>query len=243
MSTAVVIDADGLTFGATLEPGPVAEQVTLRLDDGAQFLVPNELLVQRADGRYDLGMRLSDYATQQLETSLQVNQETGLDPAMSLEPASEKPALETDTGGAITHEATAETPETGDVVIPLVAETLEVGKRTVARAKVQLHKYVTECTETASMPLTQEHVEIERISVNRPVEEAEPVRFDGDTMIVPRYEEVLVVSKQLMLVEEVRVTTRRTERQETQQVTLRREELEIDRLAAERPDDESAGNE
>ncbi len=138
--------------------------------------------------------------------------------------------------GAVTDEslvegAEAETSE--DTVIPVVEETLRIGKRTVERGVVQLRKRVVERQETVDIALQQERVEVERVSIGRPVDEATLVRQEGDTMIVPLFEEVLVVSKQLMLVEEVRITTQRTERREPQQVMLRREEVEIERKEVE----------
>ena len=116
-----------------------------------------------------------------------------------------------------------------ETVVSLAEETLQVGKRSVERGRVRLHKTVTERLETAELTLTREEVEVERVTINRPVEAAEPVRYEGDVMVIPRYEEVLVVSKQLMLVEELRVRTLRSERREPQQVTLRREELSVER--------------
>ena len=121
-------------------------------------------------------------------------------------------------------------PEGEQAVITLAEETLRIGKRTV-EGRVRLHKTVSERLETVDVPLVREQVEVERVSVNRPVEEAEGVRMEGEVMVIPRYEEVLVVSKQLVLVEEVRVRTLRTERREPQQVTLRREELSVERDA------------
>ncbi len=123
-----------------------------------------------------------------------------------------------------TPEAAAE-----ETVVSLAEETLQVGKRTVERGRVRLHKTVTERTETAELTLRREQVEVERVTINRPVEEVGSVRYEGDVMVIPRYEEVLVVSKQLMLVEELRVRTVRSERREPQQVTLRREELSVER--------------
>lgn len=220
---AVVVDAEGLAFNARLESveadvgdGVGENQILLHLEDGAQFLVPAELLVPRADGRYNLRLKLREYASQtDLETDL----------------AASETLAESDIQSDI-QSTTADTPETGDTVIPLVEETLKVGKRTVERNRVQLHKYVTERTELADVPLTQERLEVERVKVGRPVDEAAPVRHEGDTMIIPLYEEVLVVTKRLMLVEEVRITTQRSERHEPQQVTLRREELSVERLEA-----------
>lgn len=134
-------------------------------------------------------------------------------------------------GAAISGDVKGTKAENGseDTVIPIVEETLRVDRRTVERGVVQLHKRVVERQETVDVPLQQERIEIERVSINRVVSEAAPVRQEGDTMIVPLFEEVLAVSKQLMLVEEVRITTQRTERREQQQVTLRREEVSVGR--------------
>lgn len=114
-------------------------------------------------------------------------------------------------------------------VIPLAEETLRVEKRTVERGRVQVNKRVIAREETVDVPLHQEQIEFERVSINRPVTEPAPVRHEGDTIIIPLYEEVLVVTKQLMLVEEVRVSRRRSERREPQQIVLRREEAVVER--------------
>lgn len=116
-----------------------------------------------------------------------------------------------------------------ETVVPLAEESLRIGKRTVERGRVRLHKTVSERLETVDVPLVREQVEVERVSIGRPVEAATSVRYEGDVMVIPRFEEVLVVSKQLVLVEELRVRTVRTERREPQQVTLRREELSVER--------------
>ncbi|MDB5301088.1 MAG: hypothetical protein JWO87_2751, partial [Phycisphaerales bacterium] len=63
------------------------------------------------------------------------------------------------------------------------------------------------------------------------VEVVPEVRREGDTLIVPLVEEVLVVEKRLVLREEVRVTTRRSQTHQPQRVTLRSEEAEIERIA------------
>ena len=129
----------------------------------------------------------------------------------------------------LAQQAAAPSGNAEETVVSLAEEVLQVGKRTVERSQVRLHKTVSERTETAELTLLREEVEVERVSVNRPVDEAEPVRYEGEVMVIPRYEEVLVVSKQLVLVEELRVRTVRSERREPQQVTLQREELSVER--------------
>ena len=61
------------------------------------------------------------------------------------------------------------------------------------------------------------------------------MRQEGDTLIVPVLEEVLVVEKRLLLKEEVRITRTRTEVHSPQAVTLRSEEAVIEEIAPENP--------
>ena len=75
---------------------------------------------------------------------------------------------------------------------------------------------------------------IERVPVNRVVEGPIPVRYEGDTMILSLLEEVLVVETRLLLKEEVHMTTRRTETHTPARVTLRHEDVTIERVDRER---------
>ena len=80
-------------------------------------------------------------------------------------------------------------------------------------------------------------VEVERVPVNRPVDAVQDVRVEGDVTVIPVYEEVLVLQKQLVLREEVRLTTRRDRVAGPERVTLRRQRVEIERLPPSDPDD------
>ncbi|RYE18527.1 MAG: DUF2382 domain-containing protein [Sphingobacteriaceae bacterium] len=57
-----------------------------------------------------------------------------------------------------------------------------------------------------------------------------PVRVEGDTTIISVVKEVLVVEKRLMLVEEIHLSKNRTETLTTVNETLRKEEVEINRI-------------
>ncbi len=118
---------------------------------------------------------------------------------------------------------------TDRTVIPLIEESLEVSKRTVTTGKVLLHKRVQEYQETLDEPLAVHTFDVERVVLNLPIESAPAVRVEGDVTIYPLVEEQMVLTKQLILKEEVRVTKRSTERRDTQVVTLRREHLEVER--------------
>jgi len=55
-------------------------------------------------------------------------------------------------------------------------------------------------------------------------------RIEGDVMIVPVLEEVVVVKKQLVLKEELHITRRRIAERDSRTVTLRREEATVERI-------------
>jgi len=67
------------------------------------------------------------------------------------------------------------------------------------------------------------------VPVGRVVEAMEGPREEGDTLIFPVYDEVLVVEKRLVLREEVRLRRSRRAQHEQQRVTLRREDVQIER--------------
>ena len=116
-------------------------------------------------------------------------------------------------------------------VIPVLDEQLDVHTRRVETdAGVRVTKTIDEREETVDVPLTKEDVEVERVAINRAVDAPLSVRHEGDTMIIPIVEEVLVVEKRLMLKEEIRVTRRRHEVREPQRVTLKSEHAEVERI-------------
>lgn len=117
-----------------------------------------------------------------------------------------------------------------ETVIPVVAEEVEVGKRTVERGRVRVRKGVETREEEVAIPLVREEVEVERVPINRPVDAPPQPRREGDVWIVPVLEEVLVVEKRLMLKEELRITRRRVEGTARERVTLRTETATVVRV-------------
>jgi uncharacterized protein (TIGR02271 family) len=120
------------------------------------------------------------------------------------------------------------------IVIPVIAEELEVVTREVERLGVRLIKSVTERTETVDVPLMEEHAEVQRVTINRVVDAPPPVRYEGDAMIIPVLEEVLVTEKRLVLREELHVKKWQAQARKPQTVTLRREQVRVEDPSAER---------
>jgi uncharacterized protein (TIGR02271 family) len=123
------------------------------------------------------------------------------------------------------------------LVVPIIEETLDVQKRTVDRGGVRVRKIVYENEEVIDEPLWQEEVDVQHVAVNREVDAPTAARQDGDTLIVPIFEEELVIQKRLILREEVHITRRRTQVRDTRRVILRGEEAIVQPL-----DDTDAGN-
>lgn len=95
-------------------------------------------------------------------------------------------------------------------VIPLVQEDVIISKRQLETGRVRVRTEVQWHTEHARADLFRDHVEVERVPVGREVDVVPPVREDGDTVVIPVVEEVLVVEKRLVLKEEVRLKRVRT---------------------------------
>jgi uncharacterized protein (TIGR02271 family) len=134
-------------------------------------------------------------------------------------------------------------PREPPLVLPVLAEALDVRTRRVETGRVRIHKTVQTREVLVDEPLLREEVIIERVPVNRVVEGPIPVRYEGDTMIISLLEEVLVVETRLLLKEEVHMTTRRTETHTPARVTLRHEDVTIERVDLEHNQPHSQGQE
>jgi len=116
-----------------------------------------------------------------------------------------------------------------EIVVPVVHEEVVVQKRPVEGERIKVSISVSSREQVVDVPLTKEELKIERVAIGRTVDHKEEPRQEGDTLIVPVYEEVLVVEKRLVLREELRVTAQRKNEQRSERFTLRREDASIER--------------
>ena len=114
--------------------------------------------------------------------------------------------------------------------MPVVEEQLSVGRREVETGRVRFTKRVLEDEVLVDEPIIREEVEVVRVPIGRQVAAPVPAREEGGTLIIPVLEEVLVVEKRLVLVEELHVSKRRVEGRDPRRITLRKEEVSVDRL-------------
>lgn len=116
------------------------------------------------------------------------------------------------------------------IVVPVVEEELSVGKRVVEGGGVRVTRRVEEHEEIIRQALKREDVEVVRVPVNRVAQGAESVRQDGDVTVVPVVEEVLVVTKQLVVREELHIRKRVREEVKPERVVLRKQVVDVEKL-------------
>ena len=113
-----------------------------------------------------------------------------------------------------------------NTVIPVIEEQLVVDKKIIETGKIAISKHITESVETVNIPLLHNDHIVEHIEINRFVDDAPLIRYDGDTIIIPVLKEVLV--KRTLLVEEIRITKHTFQTNEQQQFTLRKENVVVE---------------
>ena len=123
--------------------------------------------------------------------------------------------------------------EAEEQIVPVIAEDLQIETRTVETGRVRVQKTVQEQEEIVDPSLLRDNVTVVRVPIGRLCEgEAPGTRQEGDTMIIPVLEEVLVVEKRLMLKEEIHVRREQVTFHAPQSVTLRRDEIHVERVAS-----------
>jgi uncharacterized protein (TIGR02271 family) len=124
--------------------------------------------------------------------------------------------------------------------VQLAEEALAVGKRAVRGATTRIRRFVVETPVQEQVSLRGETVTLERHAVTdgRPVG---PSDFADKVVEMTETSEEAVVSKTAHVVEEVNLRKDVTDRVETVKDTLRRDEVEIEKVPGERGDTRAAG--
>src|SRR4051812_20695109 len=127
-----------------------------------------------------------------------------------------------------------------ETTIPLVEERLRVDKVASETGRVRIRTVVDEQLARVSEELERDDVSIERVPINQEVSAAPQIREDGDVLIVPLLEEVVVVEKRLVLREELHIRRNRKHERVEEAVRVRRMRAEVDRVPASAKDGSSA---
>ena len=114
------------------------------------------------------------------------------------------------------------------LVVPVREEVLAPTTRPVELGTVRIHKRVETIPAETVVDVMRDEVTVERVAVDQPVDAVPPPRQEGDTLVIPVVEEVLVTEKRLVLREEIRVTRRQVSEAVPVRDTVRREVVEIE---------------
>ncbi|MEJ8755664.1 YsnF/AvaK domain-containing protein [Pontibacter sp. H259] len=114
--------------------------------------------------------------------------------------------------------------------IPIVEERMNVGKREVETGGVRLRSRIVERPVEEHLRLREEHVNVQRNQVNRPATEQDFQNFKEGNIEMTERAEVPVVNKEARVVEEVRLSKEQTQRDETVRGTVRKTDVEVDKL-------------
>jgi stress response protein YsnF len=118
-------------------------------------------------------------------------------------------------------------------VLDVVQEELQVGKRSLDRGGVRVVQRVTEKPVREILKLREEHVSVDRRPVDRPATPQDLSNFKEGTLEVREMAEEAVVAKSARVVEEVRVGKEVQEREQVVEDTVRRKDVDVERIAGE----------
>jgi uncharacterized protein (TIGR02271 family) len=146
------------------------------------------------------------------------------------------PAAQEEAPQVAAAEAATDEEGAGEERIPLVQEELRIGKREVVRGRSRVHTYVAEVPVREEVELFHEETSIERRPVNRRLSEEEVAQgglLQERVIEIAEMREEPVVTKEAYVREELVVTKSVHRRVEQIHETVRRTEVETERLQAE----------
>lgn len=215
-----------------------------RDNQGQRRLYQGMRIVDRAGQQATIMDMVENAASPQVVLHTDAGQQCVL-PAADIVPQANGPALYQgrfggdSASGALTD---ADAPAT----VQVMQEELQIGKRIVHTGKgIRVHKRITERTETVDVPLQHDDYTVRHVPIDEILQGAPPaVRTEGETLIVPVMEEVLVTEKRWHLKEELHITRTRRELHAPQTVRLKSEQVTVERFdeAAEPSDRRNESN-
>jgi len=180
-------------------------------------MAPRVAQILSEDGAVDIDERAAQYTQEGFRPAYAANQTTQT--ATNITP---QPSTSTSQPAWAQNQT-----RQGEAVIPVVEESVQVGKREAPRGGVRVYTHVTERPVQEQVTLREEHVNVERRPADRPINPADAAAFKDQTIEVAERSEEPVISKQARVVEEVVVGKQATERTETVQDTVRRTDVDV----------------
>jgi uncharacterized protein (TIGR02271 family) len=120
--------------------------------------------------------------------------------------------------------------ERAEATVPVIEETLTVGKRRVERGGIRMYTAVSETPVHEEVTLREQHATIERQRVDRPVTATDNKAFTEQTFEVREFAEQAIVAKEARVVEEVTIRKEVADRTQTIDDTVRRTDVAVEEV-------------
>lgn len=111
--------------------------------------------------------------------------------------------------------------------MPVIAEDVSVHVRPVIREELRVKRRVESEDRTIETPIWRERITVEKVPIDMFVDQMPEVRHEGDTLVVPCVQEVVVTERRLHLREELRIRVIREQVIDRQTVALRRHHIDV----------------
>jgi stress response protein YsnF/sporulation protein YlmC with PRC-barrel domain len=127
--------------------------------------------------------------------------------------------------------ATSALPEGADIVVPVIDEEVEIGKRRIDMGTVHVETHVVAENYDQDIVLREEHIQVERRRVDLPLDAADlDARMKDASVVVTAKSEYPVVEKHARIVEEIIVDRSVDEREVQLRDTVRHTEVDVTEL-------------
>jgi len=118
------------------------------------------------------------------------------------------------------------------VVVPVAQERVEIRSESTPAGTVRVRIEVEQGHERVDLAEVRDEYQASVHAVGRPVDGRRDAYLDGDDVVIPVYEERVVVERRLFLTEEIRLRRARHVFHQEQDVPVRRERAVFERLHA-----------
>jgi len=213
-----VFGSDGGKVGTVAEVHPSYIVVEKGFFFPTDYFIPASAIANSADGQIYLTVSKDEAlhsGWDTVPTNLGTADVSGI--AMTTADAGDATATFVDT--AVTGE---------EIRIPVMEEELTATVRPREAGAVRVEKDVITEERTLDVPVTEEHLRVERRIVDRPVTAADVNAFEETVIEVPLQTETVDVQKQARVAEEVVISKEAVQRTEHVRDTVRREEVHVD---------------
>jgi uncharacterized protein (TIGR02271 family) len=112
--------------------------------------------------------------------------------------------------------------------LPLYEEQLRIDKQTHEIGEIVIRKVVEEVPTQAEVDAIHEELDVERVSVDEVVQQRREPWREGNVLVVPVYEEQMVVVRQLVMREQLRISLHQVTEKHFLTDTLKREHATVE---------------